>query len=303
MNETENNNLRTNADLISDNDTVTGILSSRNDVDCFKVNFTNNGSVTFRLTIPSDVDYRIRIFDGVENDATCIGQDIRTGNLGITRTVTKVIDTAHTYYIVISPNTTGLFNATSNYTLSMTYAYRTIDIPSGRTCNWNQFYSGITQRVGTSGCSWTCALDVANIYGPDSYSPSDMPAGAWGSTGMVWWQLSSICDAEVITIDKTYSSEPALLAAIRSEIHANRPVIVKTYGTYIEDGQEKEGYHYVVAYGYTGAGNTTSLIKVFDPARDTDETSIATGRDTTLYNAITHSSKDGVRSLYLLNNR
>ncbi len=68
MNETENNNLRTNADLISDNDTVTGILSSRNDVDCFKVNFTNNGSVTFRLTIPSDVDYRIRIFDGVEND-------------------------------------------------------------------------------------------------------------------------------------------------------------------------------------------------------------------------------------------
>ena len=90
MNETENNNLRTNADLISDNDTVTGILSSRNDVDCFKVNFTNNGSVTFRLTIPSDVDYRIRIFDGVENDATCIGQDIRTGNLGIKNIMSNI---------------------------------------------------------------------------------------------------------------------------------------------------------------------------------------------------------------------
>ena len=96
MNETENNNLRTNADLISDSDTVTGILSAKNDVDCFKVNFTNNGSVTFRLTIPSDVNYRMRIFDGEENTATCIGEDTRT-TIGGTRTVTAVIDTAHTY--------------------------------------------------------------------------------------------------------------------------------------------------------------------------------------------------------------
>ena len=300
MNETENNNLRTNADLISDNDTVTGILSSRNDVDCFKVNFTNNGSVTFRLTIPSDVDYRIRIFDGVENDATCIGQDIRTGNLGITRTVTAVIDTAHTYYIVISPNTTGLFNATSNYTLSMTYAYRTIDIPSGRTCNWNQFYEDITNKVGTSGCSWTSVLDVANIYGPGSYSPDDMPSSAWDAeAGVVWNQVPANCTVRVIDFDVPYSSTSAFCSAIRNEICNNRPVIVRQYGTY--NGQAT--MHFVVAYGYTGAGTSYSMIKVFDPARSRNDTATATGRDTTLSESITFNSKTGVRSLYFLNNR
>lgn len=299
MNESENNNLRTNANLISDSDTVTGILSSKNDVDCFKVNFTNNGNVTFKLTIPNDVDYRIRIFDGVENSATCIGEDIRT-TIGGTRTVSAMVDTAHTYYIVISPNTTGLFNATSNYTLIMTYTERTIDIPSGRTCNWNQFYSKITQRVGTYGCSWTCVLDVANIYGPSSYSPNDMPAAAWDADkGIVWNQVPANCTVRVTDSDIPYSNTPAFCSAIRNEICNNRPVIVRQYGT----SEDRETTHFVVAYGYTGTGTSYSMIKVFDPARSRDDTTITTGRDTTLSESITFNSKTGVKSLYFLNNR
>ena len=299
MNETENNNLVTRANLISETDVVMGTISARNDVDCFKVNFRNNGRVTFKLAIPTTVNYRIRIFNSAADNAPCVGENVSTA-IGTMRTVSVDVDTAHTYYIVISPNTTGLYTADYKYSLRMTYESRTIDIPANRICNWNQFYTAITARIGEEGCGWTCLLDVANIYGPSSYEPSDMPDSAWSSSdGVVWRNVPSGCVASVIDTNKTYDSDSKYCTAIRTEIQNNRPVIVKEYSnTY-------GSTHYVVAYGYVGTGDSFDKIKVYDPAHSkTDEDrKKKEGRYTTLSESMTFSSKDTVQRLVLLGNR
>ena len=300
MNETENNNLVTRANLISETDVVMGTISARNDVDCFKVNFRNNGRVTFKLAIPTTVNYRIRIFNSAADNAPCVGENVSTA-IGTMRTVSVDVDTAHTYYIVISPNTTGLYTADYKYSLRMTYESRTIDIPSGRTCNWNQFYSSVTKKINSKkGCGWVSALDVANIYGPTSYSPSDMPNSAWdANAGVVWNHFPTGCLAYVTEKNIPYDSELDFCSAIRTEIQNNRPVIVREYGYY----DDQETSHFVVAYGYTGTGDSFDKINVFDPARSDTETNTLRGRDTTISESITHSSKIGVKSLYFLVDR
>ena len=80
------------------------------------------------------------------------------------------------------------------------------------------------------------------------------------------------------------------LTKIRSEINANRPVIVKIVSGDITDT------HFVVAYGYKNGGTTNDNILVFDPANNG---SGATGRDTTLANAISWNSKTRVYQLRL----
>lgn len=300
MNETENNNLVTRANLISETDVVMGTISARNDVDCFKVNFRNNGRVTFKLAIPTTVNYRIRIFNSAADNAPCVGENVSTA-IGTMRTVSVDVDTAHTYYIVISPNTTGLYTADYKYSLRMTYESRTIDIPANRICNWNQFYSSITKKINSKkGCSWTCLLDVANIYGPSSYGPSDMPDSAWSSSdGVVWGNVPSGCLASVIAPNKQYDSDSKYCTAIRTEIQNNRPVIVREKDTAGE-------LHFVVAYGYTGTGDSFDKIMVLDPAGtqvvpETEESK--KGRYTTLSESMTHSSKTSVVALGLLCDR
>ena len=275
MNETENNNLVTRANLISETDVVMGTISARNDVDCFKVNFSNNGRVTFKLAIPTTVNYRIRIFNSAADNAPCVGENVSTA-IGTTRTVSVDVDTAHTYYIVISPNTTGLYTADYKYSLRMTYESRTIDIPANRTCNWNQFYTAITDRIGVEGCSWTCALDVANIYGPSSYEPSDMPDGAWADNQCTW-QLPSGCSGRINNYKQNVSGTDCL-AYIVSEIQNNRPVIVE-----LQDSKDRQ--HFVVAYGYTGNGESTSDIMVFDPGISSKSSTKKNGTDWTLSEA------------------
>ena len=165
-----------------------------------------------------------------------------------------------------------------------------IDLPSGRTCNWNQFYTGVTDALNgaTYGCAWTCGLDVANIYGPNAYVPSDM-ASVW--FGYYTWLLPTGCSASFGT-DITYTEESQYLEKIRMEINNNRPIVVKMC-----TNSDSEDTHFVVAYGYTGSGDTTESIKVFDPAQSRSNTSTMTGRDTTLANAIAWSSKHKVSGL------
>ena len=276
MNETENNNLVTRANLISETDVVMGTISARNDVDCFKVNFRNNGRVTFKLAIPTTVNYRIRIFNSAADNAPCVGENVSTA-IGTMRTVSVDVDTAHTYYIVISPNTTGLYTADYKYSLRMTYESRTIDIPANRICNWNQFYTAITNKIkNLSGCSWTCALDVANIYGPSSYEPSDMPDGAWADNQCTW-QLPSGCSGRINKYQQNVFGTDCL-AYIVSEIQNNRPVIVE-----LQDSDEKQ--HFVVAYGFTGNGESTSDIMVFDPGISSMSSTEKNGTDWTLSEA------------------
>ncbi len=131
-----------------------------------------------------------------------------------------------------------------------------IDLPSNRTYNWNQFYSDITAIVGTGACSWTCALDVANIYGPSEYDPEDMPASAWVG-GICYWTLPSGCSGSINSYS-TDVSGTGCLARIRSEIESNRPVIVELRNS-------AGSQHFVVAYGYTNEGTAKSDILVFDP--------------------------------------
>ena len=167
-----------------------------------------------------------------------------------------------------------------------------IDLPSGRTYNWNQFYTGVTSALNgsTYGCAWTCGLDIANIYGPNAYAPSDM-AFAWGSGGY-GWDVPNGCVAVFNKNPIEYSSNSEYCSKIRSEINNNRPVVVKMC-----TNSNPNDTHFVVAYGYTGNGDTTESIKVFDPAQSRSNTSTMAGRDTTLANAISWSSKDKVSGL------
>ncbi len=147
----------------------------------------------------------------------------------------------------------------------------TIDLPTNRTYNWNQFYTGITSIVGTAGCGWACALDVANIYGPDAYEPTDMPSNSWGSNGVVWSNLPEHCNA-IISNSYTYYSTSEInnaLSAIRSEIDNNHPVIIRLYNANIVEFP----LHFVVAFGYINNGTTKSDILVFDPGVSTEEES------------------------------
>lgn len=168
-----------------------------------------------------------------------------------------------------------------------------IDLPSGRIYNWNQFYSGITSTIDSqAGCAWTCGLDVANIYGPNSYSPSSMNS-AWITNEGYNWTLPYGCSA-TFGYYITYSEESEYLEKIRTEINNNRPVVVRMC-----TNSNTSDTHFVVAYGYTGAGNTTTSIKVFDPANmvGNNYTNNIAGRDTTLYDAIQYSSKHKVSGL------
>lgn len=162
-------------------------------------------------------------------------------------------------------------------------------MPSNRTYNWNQFYTGVTKAIGsTAGCKFCCGLDVANIYGPNSYTPSDL-SFAWGNTGYTWALLSG-CS---VSFKSSYDTPTDYYKTIRSEINNNRAVVVLLSGS-------ETVTHTVVAYGYTGEGNSDSEIKVLDPARSTTDTTTMTGRDTTLDEAMTFNSKNAINGLRLI---
>lgn len=152
----------------------------------------------------------------------------------------------------------------------------TIDIPSDRICNWYQKCTSIVNKIGSEdGCSWTCALDVANIHGPSAYAPRNMPDSAWGSLGCTW-ELPDTCTGSIAGYT-SYSDKSECLEAICNEIDNNRPVIVEL--------KNSSAYHYVVAYGYTGNGDDETKILVFDPGVNGSSTNHLLGSDCTLEEA------------------
>lgn len=100
MYETETNNLQTQANEFNIDKIVYGRISTLSDVDCFKIKFSGSGQVQFRLNIPSNASYRLRLFNlstGVE-----LGNDLNTA-LGTPRNISYSV-AANTYYcLVISP--------------------------------------------------------------------------------------------------------------------------------------------------------------------------------------------------------
>ena len=116
--ETENNNLRPNANSIYAGDVMTGKISTQNDVDCFKINFDYAGTVKFELDVPSNTNYRMRVF--INDESNSVTEDVST-TMGTMRAATASVNINDTYYVVVSPQTTGIYNANSNYTLRIYY--------------------------------------------------------------------------------------------------------------------------------------------------------------------------------------
>lgn len=295
--ETENNNLRSRADEINVGDTVTGCISASNDIDCFKVLFPINAIVNFELDTPVGTDYRIRVYKNDNYDTNVEAEDIRLGSYGEMRTCSCTVTPGDIYYVCISPNTSNLYSSSSNYTLRVFYEDTIITLPTDRTFTWNQFYTDVTDELGgsTAGCAWTCGLDVANIYGPSAYEPSDMPNSAWTTDGYTL-ALPNGCAGAFASSYTSGTSTEHLLSMIRTEIDNNRPVVLELYNG---DSTTNGGYtsHYVVVYGYMGSGTNKSQILVLDPAVGRNATSQKEGKICTLPQAESFSYNKTLRRL------
>ena len=105
----------------------------------------------------------------------------------------------YNYYLTAASNSSGanVYWAASSSSAAQQWKFeevttsggsdtnQTISLPSNRSCNWNQFYTEIVNVTGNVGCSITCGLDVANFYGPTSYTINDLKS-YWGSGGYSW---------------------------------------------------------------------------------------------------------------------
>ncbi len=172
-----------------------------------------------------------------------------------------------------------------------------ISLPCGRRYNWNQRCPDIHAIIEQSACAWTCGLDIANICNNTEYLPQSMAGDTyWSDISGYTWELPSSSVVKFNDNYITFSGSQATekyYAKIRSEIQQNRPIVIKLKNS-------AGANHFVVAYGYTGAGASTDEIKVLDPARPGTENHIPEGRDTTLTEAIRLSKKgtfEGLKSI------
>lgn len=148
-----------------------------------------------------------------------------------------------------------------------------IDLPQGRTYNWSQFHTTIMDICGNAGCSLTCLLDIANIFGPRAYSASEIyQVCGWEKWGVNSWAIPSSCAGYIDATGYTSSGTRSVFAVARAQINANNPIIIKL---------SKPGdTHFVVGVGYTGNGASASEFIVLDPG---------SGRQWTLQEAMNYN--------------
>lgn len=170
----------------------------------------------------------------------------------------------------------------------------TIQMPSGRNCNWNQYYTEIADAIGDGGryaCTITTALDLMNFYGPDSYTIIQAKVGWRPSEGIVW---GTAWPGDFRTGDKfTSLAQPEFFALIRSEISQGRPVIVNI-------GTKNSDSHTVMCYGYKNGGADYSDFSVMDPAGlGKSDANNPNGQMRTLWQAMDYSNHtEGIWSMY-----
>lgn len=134
-----------------------------------------------------------------------------------------------------------------------------IDLPQGRTYNWSQFHSDITAITEQYGCSLTCLVDIANIFGPRSYSVNEVyQVCGWNSHGVVTWGIPSSCAGYIDTTGYDSKGTRYVFDVARAEINANNPIIIKL-------SKPNGDTHFVVGVGYTGNGASASEFIVLDP--------------------------------------
>lgn len=161
-----------------------------------------------------------------------------------------------------------------------------IDLPTNRTYNWSQFTSEVMNICGDSGCSLTCLLDIANIFGPHQYSANDIYQECkWSNKGLLYWKIPSSCAGEIKADGYNPSGTRNVFAVAKAQIQANNPIIIKL--------KSNSTTHFVVGVGYTGNGASTSELIVLDPG---------TGSKYTLQEAMNRNSMTTVVN-YILTKR
>ncbi len=122
--------------------------------------------------------------------------------------------------------------------------------------------------------SWGCAVCAAGAaaayYAEKQYTIADCDtAGLIHTDGYscTWnWNINA---SSSVDVGSTYTDSTFAYSTIRSEINDDKPPIIKfTYS----GGKRGTGTHWVMAYGYTGSGNTFEQILVVDPADGTMKT-------------------------------
>ncbi len=247
--ESGNNNLRTNANTMLYTDIMYGTISGSNDVDCYKVTFPYNGTATFRCVVPKDVNYRMKIFDGVESSAECVASDTNT-QTGEPRIAQCTINKTKTYYIVISPQNDGPTNATSYYTLSINFIRETY------TCNYANKILVQTQRFNPGNCAGTCAaMCVKKTYTEveeDGYSTYPV-------------SFETIANAYGYNCSDSDVSSSFTASTLLTKLKQGNPVIAKIRDKTI-NGTESD--HWVVVTGFSGYEDapTYDMFTCADPA-------------------------------------
>lgn len=165
-----------------------------------------------------------------------------------------------------------------------------ITLPTRKYC-WPQFDSSITAICGNVGCSLTCVLDIANIFGPRSFTAREIAdTCGWGSSGLLRWWLPNDCSGS-LNWDNGYNPAAErgnILAVAKQQINANNPIIIK-----LTRKANKSDTHFVVAYKYVNNGTAQSDFYVLDPG---------TGTECSLDVAMKKNSKDYLYS-YILSKR
>ena len=161
-----------------------------------------------------------------------------------------------------------------------------ITLPSDRTYNWNQFDSSIRQICGDFGCSLTCLLDIANIFGPQSYTADDIKnVCGWNSNGVTSWSIPSSCAGSIYPNGYSGSTSRAnALQVAKAEIQNNNPIILKLVKS------STGSTHFVVAYKFINSGSQISDFYVLDPGTGSActlaEAMSKNGQKDTVYNYI-----------------
>ena len=152
--------------------------------------------------------------------------------------------------------------------------------------NLNQKYSNNEPHIITYGCAVCSAGDVASYYGNKAYTLQELKnAGVYTSTSALcqWYNTPDAGFTHVYD-----STGYDYLAIIKSEIAANRPVIVHCTG----NGSS----HYVVAYKYTNNAASNSDIFVLDPTGSPDST---VGAERTLTASMAENGKNAISGVIL----
>ena len=108
--ESESNNTMNTADVINQDDTIYGYISSASDVDFYKVVFPLSGKANFWLgDIPSDEDYDLYVYDSNGNEIAYSAGTITT------ELISAIDVTANTTYYIEVDGFNGSYDASNAY--------------------------------------------------------------------------------------------------------------------------------------------------------------------------------------------